>query len=169
MKEFQFPTNGKVYPKLFKEAIRWDCLLCLFQFPTNGKVYPKKGRLFYKKKGIKCFNSLRTGRCIQSNISQEVLEQMLCFNSLRTGRCIQSRPCWRRNEELSRRFNSLRTGRCIQRHGGTIFMFSKRRKFQFPTNGKVYPKYTFGKLNSERLIVSIPYEREGVSKGQWVL
>ena len=38
---FQFPSNGKVYPKLFLlrvgEPPGW-----LFQFPSNGKVYPKE-------------------------------------------------------------------------------------------------------------------------------
>ena len=38
--EFQFPSNGKVYPKLdgqsFYPGSDWE-----FQFPSNGKVYPK--------------------------------------------------------------------------------------------------------------------------------
>ena len=38
--KFQFPSNGKVYPK-----VNFFLCLCfpfyLFQFPSNGKVYPK--------------------------------------------------------------------------------------------------------------------------------
>ena len=37
---FQFPSNGKVYPKATLEEIH--CFyLNGFQFPSNGKVYPK--------------------------------------------------------------------------------------------------------------------------------
>ena len=38
---FQFPSNGKAYPKMEmfgdKSLSRWDA----FQFPSNGKAYPK--------------------------------------------------------------------------------------------------------------------------------
>ena len=43
MNLFQFPSNGKAYPKLFigTEPIAAGKA---FQFPSNGKAYPKKGR-----------------------------------------------------------------------------------------------------------------------------
>ena len=37
---FQFPSNGKVYPK-YKVVKAW-VLNPKFQFPSNGKVYPKE-------------------------------------------------------------------------------------------------------------------------------
>ena len=43
--EFQFPSNGKAYPKKHKRSST-GCL-SKFQFPSNGKAYPKtlqKGR-----------------------------------------------------------------------------------------------------------------------------
>ena len=40
MKKFQFPSNGKAYPKISKmENIA--ILFQMFQFPSNGKAYPK--------------------------------------------------------------------------------------------------------------------------------
>ena len=63
-----------------------------FQFPSNGKVYPKK--------------MLLNGMC------QDCL---YCFNSLQTGRCIQS-------------------------HGMLDDLLEITEEFQFPSNGKVYPK-----------------------------
>ena len=37
---FQFPTNGKAYPKLGKTTVT-ETGGTEFQFPTNGKAYPK--------------------------------------------------------------------------------------------------------------------------------
>ena len=63
--QFQFPSNGKVYSKLGNYenanggAIR-------FQFPSNGKVY-SKAKIAEMMAGEKSsFNSLQTGKCIQS-------------------------------------------------------------------------------------------------------
>ena len=40
--EFQFPSNGKVYPKLVGNLKPVQMIPVVFQFPSNGKVYPKK-------------------------------------------------------------------------------------------------------------------------------
>ena len=41
--KFQFPSNGKAYPKAVYPR-KWDKLPDLvFQFPSNGKAYPKTG------------------------------------------------------------------------------------------------------------------------------
>ena len=37
--EFQFPSNGKAYPKV--TVTTPDGLKKKFQFPSNGKAYPK--------------------------------------------------------------------------------------------------------------------------------
>ena len=39
--EFQFPSNGKVYPKKGEKMKNLFLALITFQFPSNGKVYPK--------------------------------------------------------------------------------------------------------------------------------
>ena len=38
---FQFPSNGKVYPKCTSPSRGVIGLCHVFQFPSNGKVYPK--------------------------------------------------------------------------------------------------------------------------------
>ena len=46
---FQFPSNGKAYPKVCgcDEASVIDNIM--FQFPSNGKAYPKTKHKFFKK------------------------------------------------------------------------------------------------------------------------
>ena len=39
--KFQFPSNGKPYPKELNNNVTGWCGLVLFQFPSNGKPYPK--------------------------------------------------------------------------------------------------------------------------------
>ena len=87
------------------------------------------------------------------------------FNSLQTGKCIQSVGCEMKSASpLS--FNSLQTGKCIQRieifYGHVI---NQMHKFQFPSNGKVYPK-SAGRWPHRQgdSGVSIPFKRESVSK-----
>ena len=41
--KFQFPSNGKAYPKLGNEAETTAVTTVnKFQFPSNGKAYPKR-------------------------------------------------------------------------------------------------------------------------------
>ncbi len=44
---FQFPTNGKAYPKGVKFLPYVEAKTLMFQFPTNGKAYPKVDFLDY--------------------------------------------------------------------------------------------------------------------------
>ena len=90
MVPFQFPSNGKVYSKyygnrriepglvyvsipfkresVFKEDERKAEYLKAkeFQFPSNGKVYSKTKRGESMASPKFSFNSLQTGKCIQS-------------------------------------------------------------------------------------------------------
>ena len=86
-----------------------------FRFPSNGKAYPK-----YRISG--------SGRWCS-----------WCFNSLQTGKPIQSR---KRYSDTPRKacFNSLQTGKPIQRPLPALLEHLGKRKFQFPSNGKAYPK-----------------------------
>ena len=114
--EFQFPSNGKVYPKLGISNTPFYCNG--FQFPSNGKVYPK------------------------------------------VSNWVRCRRWWRR---LS--FNSLQTGKCIQRYYLLDSSYFRISEFQFPSNGKVYPKRRRRIFVVEhRRKVSIPFKRESVSK-----
>ena len=40
--EFQFPSNGKAYPKEFIQLRKEPIESPKFQFPSNGKAYPKR-------------------------------------------------------------------------------------------------------------------------------
>ena len=64
---FQFPSNGKADPKKKIMSYAPNNLELMFQFPSNGKADPKYDLLKLKlKTPLKCFNSLQTGKQIQS-------------------------------------------------------------------------------------------------------
>ena len=161
--EFQFPSNGKVYPKSNGEKIE-EFELTLFQFPSNGKVYPKDSIVvFYILKRIVSIPFKR------ESISKET-------------------PPSRRWPWMSYSFNSLQTGKYIQRLQRFFCTGQISTEFQFPSNGKVYPKppsrkargvfsFSFNSLQTGKYIqsletdestdttsVSIPFKRESISK-----
>ena len=169
LKKFQFPTNGKAYPKQVNYA-QDSGAWALFQFPTNGKAYPKWARgcpsayrssflvsIPYEREGISKgvkvlrrtgrasrFNSLRTGRHIQrlTILIGLIVLLVLSFNSLRTGRHIQSLTL---NKILAARscvsIPYEREG-ISKDVGSETELKIKNTTFQFPTNGKAYPKRT---------------------------
>ena len=61
---FQFPSNGKVFPN--EVSNEFECKCKKFQFPSNGKVFPNISR--FTENGIELFgfNSLQTGRCFRT-------------------------------------------------------------------------------------------------------
>ena len=162
----------------------------VFQFPSNGKAYPKvAGGILRSDDSSTSFNSLQTGKHIQRRFSEISENSLTCFNSLQTGKHIQR---WHRdiveissmfvsipfkresiskdNESIdsnhhhpsvsipfkresiskgdgntalrSQRkggFNSLQTGKAYPKFK-RIQKMANSRKFQFPSNGKAYPK-----------------------------
>ena len=63
-----------------------------FQFPSNGKAYPKT-HLHWKNRYSQSFNSLQTGKQIQSVYEDTPnAAEVIGFNSLQTGKQIQSLP-----------------------------------------------------------------------------
>ena len=136
--EFQFPTNGKAYPKSGNESRYRDLtsvsipyereslskddrifvtvLDKLFQFPTNGKAYPKlRHRLHKTYDKDRSFNSLRTGKPIQ-RVDHVADESFLELVSIPYERESLSKVEKRRGRGRDERcFNSLRTGKPIQR------------------------------------------------------
>ena len=110
------------------------------------------------------FNSLQTGKCIQSYGLDEYGEVVYGgFNSLQTGKCIQRLGFETFDIDSAMRFNSLQTGKCIQRPGKFCDKGLQPR-FQFPSNGKAYPKGINPEAAIESYLVSIPFKRESVSK-----
>ena len=63
-----------------------------------------------------------------------------CFNSLQTGKHIQSLSSLVVSRASQYRFNSLQTGKHIQ-SGNEHYVFLSDFMFQFPSNGKAYPKF----------------------------
>ena len=111
----------------------------MFQFPSNGKAYPKKSRWLIISPSSHCFNSLQTGKPIQRNcneswrsrrkpvsipfkresLSKAELRQIidsLARVSIPFKRESLSKVCVRRGMSSGRKsFNSLQTGKPIQR------------------------------------------------------
>ena len=65
---FQFPSNGKAYPKSEFLSDWRDTVGKEFQFPSNGKADPKQDLEDAIAGLIESFNSLQTGKQIQSLI-----------------------------------------------------------------------------------------------------
>ena len=115
-----------------------------FQFPSNGKAYPKP----IKKECSGC-------RCSQRVSIPFKRESVSKVGSTHD-------PI----SPAKKRFNSLQTGKRIQRSNQRE---SQKRlsPFQFPSNGKAYPKGSKTKTQCRLSnVVSIPFKRESVSKGR---
>ena len=137
-----------------------------FQFPSNGKAYPKRcPRMPVHIVWWHCFNSLQTGKRIQSpaptgsptGSSYEIVSIPFKRESVsKAFRNPQPLPktevsipfkresvskvnAWSLLREAMERFNSLQTGKRIQRLGDCFFT-NTIKGFQFPSNGKAYPK-----------------------------
>ena len=136
---FQFPSNGKVYPKSGRRTLhplpqRW------FQFPSNGKVYPKailpKNFLLNLK-----FQFPSNGKVYPKVIETRGNTTETTLVSIPFKReSISKGSKDRQTALLSLSFNSLQTGKYIQRRIKADGKVKEMRKFQFPSNGKVYPK-----------------------------
>ena len=138
LEKFQFPSNGKAYPKI-QETPDLVVLMFRFQFPSNGKAYPKQAQAERIKYLEDSFNSLQTGKRIQSSSLSSLSPAAYGFNSLQTGKRIQSCVLLQLRNSSFVSFNSLQTGKRIQRAKKRNHRGGKR-KFQFPSNGKAYPK-----------------------------
>ena len=112
-----------------------------FQFPSNGKVYPKANCDVVSHYRVSIsFNSLQTGRCIQRE-RQQVLDQaaVIEFQFPSNGKVYPKLVRGDPHRPFPS-FNSLQTGRCIQRNCNDLQSIRRHNRFQFPSNGKVYPK-----------------------------
>ena len=88
-----------------------------FQFPSNGKVYSERPRLQRPLLEQKSFNSLQTGKCIQSSDAHPYANLIagvsIPFKRESVFRGISD--AGGRMSSNSSSFNSLQTGKCIQR------------------------------------------------------
>ena len=163
VRTFQFPSNGKAYPKLtHPEQLR---LAYPFQFPSNGKAYPKGERARKPSAPNKVsipFKRESISKVLTTLVTKSSHKKG--FNSLQTGKHIQRLMMKPHIEGQAGRFNSLQTGKHIQsiqaewagsagpwvsipfkRESISKVMICKQSAsvscwFQFPSNGKAYPK-----------------------------
>ena len=133
---FQFPSNGKVYSEA--GVIRQYEDAKSFQFPSNGKVYSEKEMKMTKRDVIAGFQFPSNGK-VYSEKSVKVETQQRkggSFNSLQTGKCIQSADPAAREKmgKVSIPFKRESVFRALA--SGVPYI--RYLRFQFPSNGKVY-------------------------------
>ena len=162
---FQFPSNGKVYPKCVRKSRYKRCEVSIpfkresvskgtkykpldthkkFQFPSNGKVYPKCVR---KSRYKRCEVSIPFKResVSKANFLGFGRNAFCRFNSLQTGKCIQSRKIKRIVAGVDSEFQFPSNGKVYPKLTPTVGRM-KGTEFQFPSNGKVYPKASGGTI-----------------------
>ena len=148
------------------------CVLALtFQFPSNGKAHSDKTHRNSQSDLFKSFNSLQTGRHIQTQkqLRARVWQAMVSIPFKREGtfrpeaKVMQGsgsllefqfpsngkahsdrQTLIRRRQTLIRRFNSLQTGRHIQTYYLVCHDHLPRIRFQFPSNGKAHSDSSLG-------------------------
>ena len=70
---FQFPSNGKADPNGYKRVTVSSVAFHEFQFPSNGKADPNIRTSRRRRTLLICFNSLQTGKQIQTIRSETYL------------------------------------------------------------------------------------------------
>ena len=161
---FQFPSNGKAYPKerlpqtlassfslsfnslqtgkAYPKLSRQEHIYVdfEFQFPSNGKAYPKGSR---SREGTAA-DSVSIPFKRESISKVATVEKAL--------RAAES-------------FNSLQTGKHIQRKAQIAKVAAELTEFQFPSNGESISKGGDVFCVAVGCYVSIPFKRESISKG----
>ena len=140
---FQFPSNGKAYPKENTAAGKRALLDFKFQFPSNGKAYPKKTRVATESDEI--------GDWVSIPFKRESL----------------SKDSEVENAFKASEFQFPSNGKAYPKEKAEVKeLLETIEKFQFPSNGKAYPKVgTRIGYMADRHFVSIPFKRESLSKG----
>ena len=166
---------------------------CVFRFPSNGKVYPKQRKNYeFESWSIESFHSLPLGKCLQ-RLRDSPMEwaYRFQFRFPSNGKVSPKEECEGRQrgergrvsipfhwESVSKdnklrkvknvhfvRFHSLPLGKCLQRSVDDDGLFIEvELMFPFPSTGKVSPKATLSSALYSLLRVSIPFQRESVSK-----
>ena len=164
--QFQFPSNGKAYPKSFLEKGLIGGL-SLFQFPSNGKADPKFEETTPRNERNHKFQFPSNGKAYPKDFMRGTDDNnyLLVFQFPSNGKADPKKKVVKIGLTTFS-FNSLQTGKRIQSHhthvietGNIVFQFpsngkadpkklqagSKARwnmdEFQFPSNGKAYPCY----------------------------
>ena len=140
--------------------------MCRFLFPSNGKAFPNLASapvtvqnenavsIPFKREGV----SKHTCKSLWLNLTRS-------FYSLQTGRRFQTkiRTVYTRRSTAS--FYSLQTGRRFQTKEAIMLKIRHEKRFYSLQTGRRFQTTMYG--NISRMIsakVSIPFNREGVSK-----
>ena len=160
---FQFPSNGKVYPKRqtginqpphlmlsFNSLQTGKCIqrqehhafrrmLQKFQFPSNGKVYPKNRSCHTSVVILYLFQFPSNGK-VYPKVSETGLvdeQENRCFVSIPFKRESVSKVTERKpSKAYPPSFNSLQTGKCIQRPKYNALGTTRQRGFNSLQTGK---------------------------------
>ena len=139
--EFQFPSNGKAYPKLILAAL--FALSILVSIPFQRESLSKVVMQIADGEDVVIYVSIPFQResLSKGDDAANIGSTIGRFNSLPTGKPIQSDGNeYKINELVDECFNSLPTGKPIQSNRIFWLKQPKEKLFQFPSNGKAYPK-----------------------------
>ena len=136
----------------------------MFQFPSNGKA--RGNRIHWKYLWRRVWVSIpfkREGTWKPSFVvDYRCWWFTLCFNSLQTGRHVETDESVI-NYSHEDRFHSLQTGRHVETFRATVTE-DLELGFQFPSNGKARGNHNSGETKRNGFGVSIPFKREGTWK-----
>ena len=133
---FQFPSNGKTYPKKLV-FISSSAAIQPFQFPSNGKAYPKFADTLIPPKTFEFeFRFPSNGKAYPKYMLNR----------------------WHVEEVSAFRFPS--NGKSHSKGKIYVAASSRHYKFQFPSNGKSHSKYGLGVRDVWAIVVSISFKRE---------
>ena len=158
---FKRESVSKAYSKPLPPKYYW------FQFPSNGKAYPKLGlvprlaapcvSIPFKRESVSkafIFVSIVVGLIVSIPFKRESVSKAFVgphrghwplnrgqrFNSLQTGKRIQSRDEVREAAQEALKFQFPSNGKAYPKGQCWRRRSCRRRVFQFPSNGKAYPK-----------------------------
>ena len=133
---FQFPTNGKVSSDTrVRVGNKVDALS--FQFPTNGKVSSDTSEITAVTDVTESFNSLRTGRYLQTANDDSQPEQQPTFQFPTNGKVSSDTLFFNFLEDTGCSFQFPTNGKVSSDVSRQHEWPLKWVAFQFPTNGKV--------------------------------
>ena len=112
--EVSIPFKRESVSKAAETASGRSSPLRKFQFPSNGKAYPKA--VFHLlRRLVLCFNSLQTGKRIQRSFKKSLDGPIFCVSIPFKRESVSKVEMHYQCIEMHLSFNSLQTGKRIQR------------------------------------------------------
>ncbi len=161
---FQFPSNGKVFPNwedmrplkrgrtvsipfkregLSEQELQeeYEVKVSFVSIPFKREGLSEPRMVLIRLGACSGFNSLQTGRSFRTNIIHlSMLHEYQGFQFPSNGKVFPNTNFRLTSAKLvSHGFNSLQTGRSFRTFRITYVQDTRIIKFQFPSNGKVFP------------------------------